>query len=319
MKKIAITMGDAAGIGPEIILKAINKINDLSDLLIIGNRNVFKRTENICNLFLPENIEFLDVPFYEKGIINATENEYSGELAFLCLKKACDLINEGKVSSVATAPISKNALNMAGYKFSGQTEILEEQLSDGNEKAQMLFVAKNLRVLLLTRHIALKNVYHYITENNIINTTKIFNNELINKFKISSPKIAMCSLNPHAGENGLLGDEEIKIINPAIEKLNTACINIEGAFSADTLIGKAVKNYSNPDYDGYIACYHDQALPAIKSLGLENVLNITIGLKALRVSPSHGTAFDIAYKNRANYGSMLNSINYLKALYPSHQ
>lgn len=312
MKKIAITMGDAAGIGAEIILKALKHLDDVSNLLIVGNIDIFKKVENICGLNLPSNIEFFNIEYDTNKIKPQLENKYSGELAYLTLKKACEFVNNGYVDKIATAPLSKNALHLAGYKYSGQTEILENEIATDKQKAQMLFVAENLKILLLTRHVALIDIPKFITKENIVATTKILNDELINKFNIPNPNIAMCALNPHAGENGILGDEEIKIINPTINELKSNGINIEGAFSADTLIGKAVKEYRNPKYDAYIACYHDQALSAIKSLGLDKVLNITIGLKALRSSPSHGTAFDIAYQNKAKYESMLNAINFLR-------
>ena len=312
MRKIAVTMGDPAGIGAEIILKSLKDFSDYSDIILVGNREIFNRNEKISNIKLPENIEFIDIPYDVNKVQNAAESSYSGELSYFCLKKACELVNKGIVKGIATAPLSKNALNLAGYNYSGQTEILEEELSTGSKKAQMLFVSDNLKILLLTRHISLRSVPDFITGENIINTAEIFNKELREKFNIKSPKIAMCALNPHAGENGLLGGEELKVIKPAIDKLKNMNINISGPYSADTLLGKAVLNSKSPDFDGYIACYHDQALPAIKSLGLEKVLNVTIGLKALRVSPSHGTAFDIAYQNKADYKSMLNAIEFLR-------
>ena len=312
MRKIAITLGDPAGIGAEIILKSVTTLKDVSDLIVIGNREIFARAEKTSQLSLPENLQFCDIKFDTSKIKSGIESEYSGELSYLCLKKACDMVKTGEIKSIATAPLSKNALHLAGHNYSGQTEILEAELSDGKAKAQMLFLAQNLRILLLTRHIPVKDISKEITAQKIMETANIFNNELREKFSIKSPRIAMCALNPHAGENGILGDEEINIINPAIKELRSKKIDITDALSADTLLGKAVKNYKSPDFDGYIACYHDQALPAIKSLGLENVLNVTIGLKVLRVSPSHGTAFDIAYKNIADYRSMLNTINFLK-------
>ena len=177
------------------------------------------------------------------------------------------MANDNKIEQIATAPLSKNALHLAGLNYSGQTEILQEYLASNLNEAQMLFVADNLKILLLTRHVALSEIPSFITKENISLTTKILNQELKNKFGIDNPKIAMCALNPHAGENGVLGREEIDIINPVIEELRRYGVDFNGAFSADTLIGKAVKNYKNPDYDAYIACYHDQALPAIKALG----------------------------------------------------
>ena len=314
MAKIAITMGDPAGIGAEIIIKALNKLSDVSNLVVIGNRDIFRINEDVLGLQLPKNIEFLDIQFSADKIQAGIESEHSGELSYLCLKRACEMANSGEISAIATAPLSKNALHLAGHNYSGQTEILQKELANGVNKAQMLFVADKLRVLLLTRHLSLKNVPNMIKEELIAETTEIFDNELKTKFGIHNPMIAMCALNPHSGENGLLGDEEIAIINPTIEKLSKKGINISGSYSADTLLGNAVKNYKNPQFDGYIACYHDQALPAIKSLGLGNVLNVTIGLKVLRVSPSHGTAFDIAYQNKADSRSMLKSIKYIQSL-----
>lgn len=313
MKKIAITMGDPAGIGPEIILKSLPKI-DSSKILLIGNNKIFTRLENLYNLKIPKTIEFYNIEYDVSNIQPAIENKNTGELAYLCLKKACDLVIDNVVQSIATAPLSKKALNLAGYNYSGQTEILQNELGSLAENAQMLFVAEKLRVLLLTRHIPLKNIPNLITKENIVNTAKILNLELKNKFNIKKPKIAMCSLNPHAGENGILGDEELNVINPAINYLQTLGIDIYGSYSADFLLSDAVKNYKNPKFDAYISCYHDQSLPAVKSLGFDKVLNITIGLKALRVSPSHGTAFDIAYKNIADYNSMLNAIKFLENL-----
>lgn len=313
LPKIAITMGDAAGIGPEIIIKALQYV-DVSRLLLIGNRDVFNKNEEVLGIYLPENLEFLNIDYDISKIICGKENAYSGELAYLALKKACDLANENKIVSIATAPLSKNAMHLAGLNYSGQTEVLQEELAQNDNQAQMLFVAENLRILLLTRHIPLKDIPAKITPENIMKTVEILNSELISKFKIKTPKIAMCALNPHAGENGILGDEEINVINPSILKIQQKGIDIEGAFSADTLLGKAVLNFDMPKYDAYIACYHDQALPAIKSLGLDKVLNITIGLSVLRSSPSHGTAFDIAYKNQADFRSMLNSIKFLQNL-----
>lgn len=304
-------MGDAAGIGPEIILKALNHIGNIENIILIGNKDIFDKNENICKIKLPKNIEFLNIEYQTNKITPRIENKYSGELAYLCLKKACNLAREGIVKKIATAPLSKNALHLASYNFSGQTEILQEELGEKNTKAQMLFIASNLKILLLTRHEALINIPKLITPSLIEQTSNILNQALITNFNISSPKIAMCALNPHCGENGILGDEEIKIIAPTIKKLQQENINIYGPYSADTLLANAIVNYQKPPFDAYISCYHDQALPAIKSLGLDNVLNITIGLKALRSSPSHGTAYDIAYKNRANYQSMLNAIRFL--------
>ena len=297
MQKIAITMGEPEGIGAEIILKALQHF-DCKNFILIGNKKIFEKTETICSLKLPK-IEFINI-----------EGSSDGEIAYSCLKKACDLANEGKIKGIATAPLSKFSLKEAGYNYSGQTEILSKELSD-NDEAQMLFCAKNLKILLLTRHLPIKDIPKAITQEKIIKVVKILDKELKEKFNIKKPKIAIAALNPHAGENGMLGTEEIDVYIPALTKLRKEGINITNPISADALLGKAVKNAENPEYDAYIASFHDQALPCIKSLGMGEVLNVTIGLKVLRVSPSHGTACDIAYKNCASYESMHNTIQYL--------
>ena len=301
MQKIAITMGEPDGIGSEIILKSLQDFN-CNKFILIGNKKVFEKTEKICSLKLPE-IEFINI-----------EGSSNGEIAYRCLKKACDLANEGIINGIATAPLSKFSLKEAGYNYSGQTEILSKELSN-NDNAQMLFCAKKLKILLLTRHLPIKEVSNAITQEKIIKVAKILDKELKEKFNIKNPKIAICALNPHAGENGMLGREEIDTFIPALTKLRDENINITNPISADSLLGKAVKNAENPEYDAYIAAFHDQALPCIKSLGMNEVLNVTIGLKVLRVSPSHGTASDIAYKNCASYESMHNTIQYLCNFY----
>ncbi|MDD3593711.1 MAG: 4-hydroxythreonine-4-phosphate dehydrogenase PdxA [Candidatus Gastranaerophilales bacterium] len=302
--KTAITMGDPSGIGVEIIIKSLNEINT-DDFVLIGNREIFGKAEKLLNISLPK-IKFINIDYDTEKIQPGVESRFSGELSYLCLKKACELAKNKQIKAIITAPVSKNALNLAGYNYSGQTEILGEELSTHKNQAQMLFVAGNFKILLLTRHIPLKEVPQAVTKENIIETVKILNNELKNKFNIQNPKIAMCALNPHAGENGLIGDEEITQIIPAIKELNLEGVDIEGPFGADVILPKGFLNQTN--YDCYIACYHDQGLTCIKSLGADNVLNVTIGLDILRVSPSHGTAFDIAYQNIASHKSMLNAL-----------
>ena len=177
----------------------------------------------------------------------------------------------------------------------------------------MLFVSKDFRVLLLTRHCALKNVSGILTKEVIIEKTERLRSYFQNKLLIIKPSFALCALNPHAGENGLIGDEEEKTLVPAIEAVRNRGINITNPLPADTLFIKAVQNYLKGEkstYDCYIACYHDQGLIPIKSVASEKTVNMTIGLDIIRTSPSHGTAFDIAGKNIANPDSMMEAIKY---------
>ncbi len=284
--KIAITTGDKRGIGKEITKKALDSLKlKKDDVLIIG-----ERVDN----------------FYDTEEINIENN---GEFCYKALETACNLIKNKKIASLVTAPVSKSELHKAGYIFNGQTEVIESLLQHDNQKAQMLFIAQDLKVMLLTRHCALKDVK--LTVEEVIYKTKILNDFLIEKYKIKSPKIALCALNPHSGEDGILGDEEIKILRPAVEILNKQNINITQPLSADSLFAKAGFEYLNnkkPSYDAILSCYHDQGLCPVKALAFDKAINTTIGLDAIRTSPSSGTAYDIAGKGIARADSMIEAI-----------
>jgi 4-hydroxythreonine-4-phosphate dehydrogenase len=314
-KKIAITIGDPVGIGPEIIIKALNSLPDSSKYLLIGNKDIFAKTAESINVKIPENVEIIDIPCDLSGINVGQDGIESGRLSFYALKKACELANSKEIRAIVTAPLSKKAINMAGFNFSGQTEILQKYLATDRglkNKAEMLFVSKDFRVLLLTRHIKLSSVSESLKSDSIIETINALNNSLIKDFKVSKPRLAICGLNPHAGEDGLIGNEEKETLIPVINELKQKFnIDIEGPFPADTLWVKAAKPYLNDQkqpYDAYIACYHDQGLIPIKLLAMDSTVNVTINLPVIRTSPAHGTAFDIAGKNIANYSSMLHAI-----------
>ena len=233
----------------------------------------------------------------------------AGDFSFRLLKKACEIMPR----FIVTAPTSKEAMHIAGHKFNGQTEILEKFLAHDGQKAEMLFVSKDFRVLLLTRHIPLKDVSKQITKELIIEKTERLRSYFQNRLYINKPSFALCAVNPHAGENGIIGTEEEKVMLPAIEAVRNRGINITNPIPADTLFIKGVQNYLKGEkalYDCYIACYHDQGLIPIKSVASEKTVNMTIGLDIIRTSPSHGTAFDIAGKNIANPESMMEAIKY---------
>lgn len=300
--KIAITTGDPNGIGAEITIKALNLLNlPARDIVIISNKKVLNTYGRINNDY-----EVIEVDYNEK-IIPGEVSASAGDFAFKCLERACEI----KPKFIVTAPTSKEAMNLAGHNFSGQTEVLEKFLAHNGQKAEMLFVSKDFRVLLLTRHCALKDVEKHFTKEMIIEKTERLRSYFQNKLFIQKPSFALCALNPHAGENGLMGDEEEKIILPAIEAVRKRGINITNPLPADTLFIKGVQNYLKGEkmpYDCYIACYHDQGLIPIKSVASEKTVNMTIGLDIIRTSPSHGTAFDIAGKNIANPDSMIEAI-----------
>lgn len=298
-EKILITTGDPNGIGAEITIKALKKLNlPTRDIVIVSNKKVLNSCGGI------DGYEIIEEDFdgrVEFGNVTAQ----AGDFAFRCLKRACEL----KPKFIVTAPTSKEAMYLAGHKYNGQTEILEKFLARDGQKAEMLFVSNDFRVLLLTRHVALKDVK--LTKELVIEKTERLRSYFQNKLLIKKPNFALCALNPHAGENGIMGDEEDKFILPAVNALRTRGINITDPLPADTLFVKGVQNYLKGEkmpYDCYIACYHDQGLIPIKSVASEKTVNMTIGLDIIRTSPSHGTAFDIAGKNLANPSSMIEAV-----------
>ena len=302
--KIAITTGDPNGIGAEVTIKALNLLNlTPRDVVLVTNRKVLNFYGNLQN-----NYEIIEVDYSEK-IIPGEVSASAGDFAYKCLEKACSL----SPKFLVTAPTSKEAMNKAGHQYAGQTEVLEKLLAHDGQKAEMLFVSKDFRVLLLTRHIDLKEVSNKITAELIIHKIERLRSFFQNKLYIQKPSFALCALNPHAGEHGLMGKEEETIILPAVEAIRKRGIDITNPLPADTLFIKGVQNYlsgKKMPYDCYIACYHDQGLIPIKSVASDKTVNMTIGLDIIRTSPCHGTAFDIAGKNVADPESMIEAIKY---------
>ena len=299
-EKISITTGDTNGIGAEITIKSLNLLNlTARDIVIITNSKVINHYGKLNN-----NYEIIEVDYNHK-IEPGVVSKNAGDFAYRCLEKACEI----KPKFIVTAPTSKEAMHLAGHKFNGQTEILEKFLARDKQIAEMLFVAKDFRVLLLTRHCAIKGIE--ISKDLIIEKIERLRSFFQNKLLIKKPNFALCGFNPHAGENGILGREELDILLPTVEYLGTRGINITNPMPADTLFIKGVQSYLNNEkmpYDCYIACYHDQGLIPIKTVASEKTVNMTIGLDIIRTSPSHGTAFDIAGKNIANPESMIEAI-----------
>ncbi len=299
-KKIGITTGDPNGIGAEITIKALKALDlPKEDIVLISNKKVIDYYGK-----LDKEYEIIEIPFGE-NISPGNITPETGEFSYQSLKKVCEI----KPKAIVTAPVAKNALHLAGHKYNGQTEILNEELAKEGQHAEMLFLANDFRVLLLTRHCALKDIK--LSKNMII--TKITNLKAIleEKFKIENPKFALCSLNPHAGEDGILGTEEIEIMKPAVSELRKTGINITEPLPADTLFinaGQAYFNNKKIPYDCYIATYHDQGLIPIKTVAGDKTVNMTIGLDIVRTSPGHGTAFDIAGKNIADENGMISAI-----------
>lgn len=300
MDKIAITTGDPNGIGAEITIKALNQLDLPEDkVVIISNRKILNYYGK-----LDKNYEIIEIP-YEAEIEAGKVTKEAGEFSFQVLKKVCEI----KPKAIVTAPVAKNALHLAGHIYNGQTEVIEKHLAHDNQLAEMLFVANGFRVLLLTRHCALKEVN--ITKELLITKVKNLVKTFETQFNITNPKFALCGFNPHSGEDGILGTEEIDILIPAIKELQAQGINITLPLPADTLFVKAAQHYYNntkDEYDCYLANYHDQGLIPIKTVAGDKTVNMTIGLDIVRTSPGHGTAFDIAGRNIASPDGMIAAI-----------
>lgn len=301
MDKIAITTGDPNGIGAEITIKALNELDLPQDkIVLISNKDVLDYYGK-----LDKKYDIIEIPFDKRDIKVGKVTKEAGEFSFQSLLKVCEI----KPKAIVTAPVAKNAMYLAGHNFNGQTEVLQKYLAHDNQLAEMLFVANNFRVLLLTRHCALKDVYltKEIIVKKITNLVKTFNNH----FNIPNPRFALCGFNPHSGEDGILGREEIDILIPAVKELQSLGVDISMPLPADTLFVKAGNHYfkwEKDDYDCYIANYHDQGLIPIKTVAGDKTVNMTIGLDIIRTSPGHGTAFDIAGQNIADPNGMISAI-----------
>jgi 4-hydroxythreonine-4-phosphate dehydrogenase len=218
------------------------------------------------------------------------------------LDRAIDGTRAGEFDAIVTAPLHKGVINDAGIRFTGHTEYLAART--GAPRAVMLLAAGGLRVALATTHLPLRSVSAAITTESLIEIATILAHELETRFGITAPRIAVCGLNPHAGEGGHLGDEEIRVIAPAVEQLRARGVRVSGPLPADTVFLPQVLK----DFDAVLAMYHDQGLPVVKHAGFERAVNVTLGLPLIRTSPDHGTAFDLAGTGRADAGSLRSAV-----------
>ncbi len=315
--RVGISIGDMNGIAPEVIIKSLMDSRILQSCLpiIYGSSKVlsfYKKNLNL-NDFNYQTIKNADEAKGKKVfVINVDDkepqinpgevSEEAGKLAFDSLEKATQDLASGKVDILVTAPISKEAISKAGFKFPGHTEYLADM--SGLDEALMIMVSRELRVGLVTTHIPLKEVSSAINQDLILSKIKAFNECLRKDFGIRKPKIAVLGINPHAGEGGKMGDEENEIISPAIRKAGNEDILAFGPYPADGFFG----SNSRSDFDGVLAMYHDQGLTAFKALAFDEGVNFTAGLPIVRTSPDHGTAFDIAGKGIASGDSMRQAI-----------
>ncbi|MCK4352952.1 4-hydroxythreonine-4-phosphate dehydrogenase PdxA [candidate division WOR-3 bacterium] len=299
--KIGITMGDPSGIGPEITLKALNELKNIP-AIIIGSKSIINEAKKRFNI--PWTGKVVNCMYLKKEDISyGKPSELTGKAAYTSILKGYELIKNKEIDALVTAPICKSSMNLAGFKFPGHTELLAK-LSHTKRFAMML-CGNTLRVVLVTTHVPLKKVSNLLTKEQIIEKIELTNDFLSVRLGIQSPKIGVCALNPHGGE-GIFGDEETKIINPAVEEANKNGINAEGPYPSDTLFSQK--------FDAIIAMYHDQGMIPIKLKEFGHAVNITLGLPFVRTSPDHGTAFDIAGKGIADPSSMIQAIKLAKKL-----
>jgi 4-hydroxythreonine-4-phosphate dehydrogenase len=312
-KKIAISVGEPAGIGPDILIQTVQK--QRKDLLIAyADPDLITERARLLKLPLkltdPESKDAYSpgtlsiVPHKlalpcRPGMLNPENSEY----VLKCLNAATDSCVKNETEALVTAPIQKSVIRDANIKFTGHTEYLANKLGTSNQV--MMLASDHLRVALVTTHIPLNKVSNSITKEKLTRTINILNTDLINKFQISKPKILVCGLNPHAGESGYLGTEETKIITPTLRELSTLGIDVVGPLSADTIFNEV----NIKQADAFVAMYHDQGLPVIKSLNFGEITNITLGLPIIRTSVDHGTALGLAGTGKTIYKSFERAVH----------
>ncbi len=316
---LGLTMGDPAGIGPEVIAKALadRALARLCQPVVVGSRAVMART--IASLKLPLQIVDFDptnvvrLKAGQAAVVDALKSplprfrmgvaaEVTGAASIDFIKTAVHLAQTGSLNGIVTAPINKEAMNMAGYHYPGHTELLADLTQ--TKEFGMMIIGGPLKIMFTTTHVAIHSLSSMLTRERIAKAIRLAHLGLTRYFGIARPKIGVAALNPHAGEHGLFGNEEATSIAPAVEEARAAGIMASDPLPADTLFGKAARG----GYDGVVAMYHDQGLIALKLLAFGTCVNLTVGLPIIRTSVDHGTAYDIAGKGVAEHGSLLEAV-----------
>tara|TARA_R110002049_G_scaffold252264_2_gene427406 strand:- start:128636 stop:129604 length:969 start_codon:yes stop_codon:yes gene_type:complete len=303
---LAITAGEPAGIGFDIILQSASH---LTDCIVIADTQELLKRARLLNIHIDlcqhapdasNQLRVKHIPVAEKvecGLLNPNNSKY----VLSCLDEALRGIAAGEYAAMITAPLHKGVINDAGIPFTGHTEYLAEHTQS---EVVMLLVAGQVRVALATTHLPLSHVPQAITPELLNRIITILHHDLISKFGIKNPRIGVCGLNPHAGEQGHLGREEIEIIEPTLCELKKAGINVTGPFPADTIFTPKQLQL----VDAVLAMYHDQGLPTLKHIGFGNAVNTTLGLPIVRTSVDHGTALDLAGTGKSDAGSLLAAV-----------
>ncbi|KTF69297.1 4-hydroxythreonine-4-phosphate dehydrogenase PdxA [Sphingomonas sp. HT-1] len=312
---LAVALGDPAGIGPEIVAKAWNArvLHSLPPFFAVGDPGSIQAVWNGPTVTIDtpsQAFERFDdalpvLPVRDSGAsVPGQPNMASAAVALQSLEVAVGLASAGAAGALVTGPVSKTQLYTIGFNHPGQTEFVAERCGVTAENAVMMLAGPSLRVVPITVHIALADVPERLTIDLIIAKARVTARGLQRNFGISRPRLAFAGLNPHAGENGALGREEIDVIAPAIERLRAEGIDATGPFSGDTMFHARAR----ATYDAALCPFHDQALIPIKTLHFDDGVNITLGLPIVRTSPDHGTAFGLAGRDEANPGAMIAAI-----------
>jgi len=307
---VAVTVGDPAGIGPEIALRALARPRDDAELLLYGSGSALEACAQRLGLSLPE-VPVVD-PRPEPAPPPGQSSAAGGHAAAAAVIAAARDALSGDLQALVTAPLNKVSLRAAGYPWPGHTELLAEV--SGTPDVAMLFVGGGLRIALLTIHQSLRSVPETLTRDGVERVLRLVSRELPG-LGARRGRIAVCGLNPHAGEGGLFGSEEATTLAPAVERLRGEGIDVHGPFPADSLFVRAQRG----EFDAVVACYHDQGLIPAKLAGFGHAVNVTLGLPFVRTSVDHGTAFDIAERGGADPGSLIAALDLALELVEARQ
>lgn len=311
--RVAITLGDPAGVGPEVICKALASLpsDDLINFVVVGNSEALERSRRATSTglrfvtvaepgaVLVEEVA-LDAPLPEIGKVSAV----AGEASVRYIRRAVEMAMSGQADCIVTAPINKEAMNLAGHHFDGHTGLLAHLT--GSKSSFMLLASERLNTIHVSTHVSLRGAIERATTERVLATIEAGHKHFMRLGR--KPRIAVAGLNPHCGENGLFGDEDTTFLAPAVETARSKGIDVVGPISADTVFARAY----NGAFDLVIAQYHDQGHIPIKLVAFETAVNVSLGLPIDRVSVDHGTAFDIAGTGKANHVNMLSAIDYAR-------
>ncbi|MFQ5353968.1 MAG: 4-hydroxythreonine-4-phosphate dehydrogenase PdxA [Thermodesulfobacteriota bacterium] len=307
--KIAITMGDPAGVGPELVLRAVadSQVLAIAEPLIYGDFGVLELVARRLGLAMPPSHMVIGVTSIDASdLMPGRAHRVAGEAMIACVKRAVTDALAGEAAAIVTAPINKETASLSGFPFPGHTEYIAHLCGDIDPVMMLCGPgAEDLKVALVTTHVSMRELPALITEECVLRTIRITADSLKKLFAIEKPLIAVAGLNPHAGEGGIFGAEEAEVIAPAIKRARAENIDVRGPEPPDTVFYRAVRK---KEFNAVVCMYHDQGLGPLKLLHFDDGINVTLGLPVIRTSPDHGTAYDIAWKGVASPLSLISAI-----------